>query len=403
MALTAVTPRCLPPLVGGCTRDHMSFDVVIVGAGPGGAAAAVALAQLGITNVALLDREGFPRDKTCGSGLSPNALKIIQQLGISQQVKELGHAINTVRIVTPGGRELLISSDAAAVVLLRRHFDHLLVERATSLGVTLMTPFRADTLIEEGGRVRGVRSFEGKEVHGKYVLFADGAHSVFSLDQRPKRSISTLMGWWEDFESAPHTLDMIFDKELSPLYGWMFPETDERVNIGICIDGQDESGEKSTRNLRAIFERFLDRHYGKRLGAARQLGKWKGHPIVYTTWIGEMTRPGGLYLGEAARITHNATGEGISQAMESGVFAAEAVASVLKGGVAEAKAWGGYVQRHRRRFTGAFLAGHALRSVIASPVLDGVADVYNQPMVRKLVVKLLGSALAGSTVSDRAA
>ena len=127
MALTAVTPRCLPPLVGSCTRDHMSFDVVIVGAGPGGAAAAVALAQLGITNVALLDREGFPRDKTCGSGLSPNALKIIQQLGISQQVKELGHAINTVRIVTPGGRELLISSDAAAVVLLRRHFDHLLV------------------------------------------------------------------------------------------------------------------------------------------------------------------------------------------------------------------------------------------------------------------------------------
>ena len=98
----------------------MSFDVAIVGAGPGGAAAAVALAQQGITNVALLDREGFPRDKTCGSGLSPNALKIIKSLGIAERVKELGHAINAVRIVTPGGRELRIASDAAAVVLLRR-------------------------------------------------------------------------------------------------------------------------------------------------------------------------------------------------------------------------------------------------------------------------------------------
>jgi menaquinone-9 beta-reductase len=381
----------------------MSFDVAIVGAGPGGAAAAVALAQSGVTNVALLDREGFPRDKTCGSGLSPNALKLIESLGIGAQVKELGYPINTVRIVTPGGRELSISSDAAAVVLLRRHFDNLLVERAQSLGVTLMTPFRADAVIEEHGRVRGVRSFEGKEVLAKHVLFADGAHSMFSQDTRPKRSISTLMGWWENFESAPHTLDMIFDKDVAPLYGWMFPETNERVNIGICVDGQDESGEKSSKNLRATFEGFLERHYGKRLAAARQLGKWKGHPIVYTTWIGNMTRPGALYLGEAARMTHNATGEGISQAMESGVFAAQAVAAVLRGGVAEEKAWSSYVQKHRLRFTGAFVAGHALRAVIDSAVLDNVAAVYNQPLVRKLVVKLLGSALAGSAVNDRAA
>jgi menaquinone-9 beta-reductase len=381
----------------------MAFDVAIVGAGPGGAAAAVALAQKGITNVILLDREGFPRDKTCGSGLSPNALKIIEQLGIAPKVRELGHAINTVRIVTPGGRELNISSDAAAIVLLRRHFDHLLVERATSLGVTLETPFRADTLLEEDGRVVGVRSFEGKEVRAKVVLFADGAHSIFSIDERPKRSIATLMGWWENFESAPHTLDMIFDREVAPLYGWMFPETNDRVNIGICVDGQDEEGNKSTKNLRTTFEGFLQRHYGDRLKNAKQLGKWKGHPIVYTNWIGHMTRPGGLYLGEAARITHNATGEGISQAMESGVLAADAVHAVLHEGVREEKAWDRYVMQHRKRFTAAFLAGHTLRAVIDSPILDGVADLYNHPMIRKLVVKVLGSALAGSAVKERPA
>lgn len=379
------------------------YDVAIVGAGPGGAAAAVALGQLGISNVVLLDREGFPRDKTCGSGLSPNALKIIEKLGIAAQVRDIGHAINTVRIVTPGGRELMVSSDAAAIVCLRREFDHLLVQRAQSLGVTLDTPFRADQVLEEDGRVVGVRGFDGREVRAKYVLFADGAHSIFSRDQRPKRSIATLMGWWENFPTQTHTLDMIFDKDVAPLYGWMFPETDDRVNIGICVDGQDEDGNKSTKNLRTTFEGFLQRYYGEQLKTAKQLGKWKGHPIVYTTWIGEMTRPGGLYLGEAARITHNATGEGISQAMESGVFAAEAVAAVLKKGTSESSAWRGYVNQHRKRFTGSFLAGHALRAVIDSSFLDGVADLYNNPTVRKLVTKVLGSALAGSSVKERSA
>lgn len=379
------------------------FDVAIVGAGPGGAAAAVALAQKGITNVALLDREGFPRDKTCGSGLSPNALKVIEQLGIAEKVREIGHAINTVRIVTPGGRELKVSSDAAAIVCLRREFDHLLVQRAQSLGVRLDTPFRAESILEEDGRVVGVKSFDGREVRAKYVLFADGAHSMFSQDKRPRRSISTLMGWWENFPSAPHTLDMIFDKDVAPLYGWMFPETDDRVNIGICVDGQDADGTKTTRNLRSTFEAFLQKYYGRELQSAKQLGKFKGHPIVYTTWIGEMTRPGALYLGEAARITHNATGEGISQAMESGVFAAEAIAKVLKSGASERSAWGSYVNQHRKRFTGSFIAGHALRAVIASPVLDGVADLYNNPTVKKLVVKVLGSALAGSAVKERSA
>lgn len=377
-----------------------TYDVAIIGAGPSGAAAAVALGQLGITNVVLLDREGFPRDKTCGSGLSPNALKIIEKLGIAPKVRELGFPINSVRIVTPGGREMVIKSDAAAIVLLRRYFDHLLVERAQSLGVTLKTPFRADALLKDGERVVGVKGFGGEEIRAKYVLCADGANSIFSRDPRPKRSIATLMGWWDGVDVEPNRLDMIFDKNVSPLYGWMFPEGNGRVNIGICIDGQDESGEKTTKNLRSTFQQFLDDHYKAALAKATQVGKWKGHPIVYTTWIGHMTAPGALFLGEAARITHNATGEGISQAMESGTFAAEAVARVLKQGQSEQKAWSWYVNQHRKRFTGAFLAGHALRAVVDSPILDGVADAYNNPFVRKAVVKLLGSALAGSSVSD---
>jgi flavin-dependent dehydrogenase len=306
-----------------------------------------------------------------------------------------------VRIVTPGNKEMLLSSNAAAIVLLRKEFDHLLVQRAVEGGVTLQTPFRADALIkDDSGRAVGVRALDGTEVRAKVVLCADGAHSIFSSDPRPKRSIATLMGWWENFEHPDEQLDMIFDKNLAPLYGWMFPETPTRVNIGICIDGQDADGNKQGRDLREVFQKFLDDHYAAPLKKATQVGKWKGHPIVYTTWVGHCTAPGALFLGEAARVTHNATGEGISQAMQSGLLAADAAASVLRGEASEEKAWGTYLNAHRLRFTASFASGWALRAAVGSPVLDGVARLYNNRTVRKAVVRVLGSALAGTSIAD---
>ena len=379
----------------------MHHEVVIVGAGPGGSAAALALAQRGVKDILLLDRDPFPRDKTCGSGLSPNALKVLDQLGLGEAVRAQAYPIMSVKIVTPGGKQMILASNAAAVVLLRRVFDNLIVEKAQSLGVKLTTGFRADKLIkDESGRVVGVRSLDGAEHHGRFVLCADGAHSIFSTDPRPKRSIATLMGWWENFEYAPGQLEMIFDKNVAPLYGWMFPEGPNRVNIGICVDGQAESGEKSQVNLRKVFEQFLDDHYRQELKTAKPVGKWKGHPIVYTNWVGHCTVPGALYLGEAARITHNATGEGIYQAMQSGIFAADAVAAVLKGEKSETRAWNGYLWEQRKRFTTGFLGGLALRLVVDSTILDTVAGAFNNPTVRKAVVKLLGSALAGSSISE---
>ena len=160
---------------------------------------------------------------------------------------------------------------------------------------------------------------------------------MFSSDKRPKRTISTLMGWWEGMPFLPNTLEMIFDKNLSPLYGWMFPETETRCNIGICMDGEGPDGRKTERNVREVFARFLEDHFRDRLRDARQIGKLKGHPISYTTWIRDLTAPGMLHLGEAARITHNATGEGIFQAMQSGLYAADALADVLGGAQRKAR------------------------------------------------------------------
>jgi flavin-dependent dehydrogenase len=194
---------------------------------------------------------------------------------------------------------------------------------------------------------------------------------------------------------------MIFDRNLSPLYGWMFPEDGERVNIGICMDGEDRDGKKTTRNVREVFQRFCDDHYGDRLRQARQVGRLKGHPISYTTWIDHTHAPGVIFLGEAARITHNATGEGIYQAMQSGVYAAEAAASVLRGRASFEEAMRVYTRACRRRFTTSFLVGHAVRALVATPLLDGIATLYNDARVRGAVTTVLASALAGSTMTSR--
>jgi flavin-dependent dehydrogenase len=296
---------------------------------------------------------------------------------------------------------MVLPANEAVVILLRKEFDNLLVQRARHLGVKLEEGFHATERLREGSRIVGVRGSNGEERRARFVLFANGAHSVFSPDPRPRRQISTLMGWWEGADLPSGRLDMIFDRRLAPLYGWMFPETATRVNIGICVDGQEGQGDPVKPDLRSMFREFVNTHYGDALREARQVGKLKGHPIVFTTWVANCTAPGALWVGEAARVTHNATGEGISQAMQSGIFAAEAVASVTRGECSERSAWQTYLWQHRRRFTLGFAAGHLLRGIVDSSVLDTVARMYKSSSGQRLIQRLLGSALTG-TISQQA-
>jgi menaquinone-9 beta-reductase len=380
----------------------MQKTAVVIGAGPGGAAAAVRLKQRGVPRVILLDKDTFPRDKTCGSGLSPNALKTIESLGIGAEVRRLGYPIHSLVLGTPGGRRMKLTTDAAAVVLLRKHFDNLIVEQAQKLGAEFKGGFLANELVRDGsGRVVGVRSRKGEEVRGDYVVMADGAHSIFSHDDRPKKTISAIMGWWEDYDYEPHTMEMFFDKKLSPLYGWMFPEAPNRVNIGICIDGEDGDGRKTQRKIRDVFDEFLRDNYADKLKTARQVGKWKGHPISYCTWIKDLDDNGAVYLGEGGRMTHNATGEGIFHAMQSGIWCADAVADILNEGAAEKQRLRAYTQQCRKRFTFGFMMGHVLRGAMKTPLFDWIADAYNNPRIRGPIASLLTTALVDAKGSDK--
>src|SRR5690606_11678776 len=305
-----------------------------------------------------------PRDKTCGSGLSPKGIGVLKELGVWSEVEPHAYPITGIRLVTPGGHESWQSAGdvAQAAVCHRRTLDHILLKRALARGVTFLPHFDATQTIEEGGRVVGIRARDGREVRARYTLIAGGSHCRVGLpEQRPRRIIQAIMGWWEGVPFRPHHVEMIFDRMNEPYYGWLFPAGDTRVNIGITYE---DGPNGSKKNARELFAQFLDKHYGERLKSATRIGALKGHPIVWSYDIEKLTAPGRLVIGEAGLMTHPATAEGIYQGMRSGMLGAEAVADILVGGQSEESATERYEQRCQRAFRLSFLGGGAFRRLV---------------------------------------
>ena len=361
-----------------------------MGSGPTGAATALALLQRGVGDVLLLDSHAFPRDKTCGSGLSPRAIGILRELEVwDEGVKPLAYPIHALRIVTRRGREAIVSAGerSSAAVCLRRDFDHALHLAALRRGARFQR-FRArEGIVEErpgGPRWVGVRAADGSEVRARYVVIANGAHATLTPDPRPKRVIRTIMGWWEGVPFRPHCVEMLWDELVLPCYGWLFPESATRVNIGITYD--DDANRK---NARELFGRFLERHYRERLAGATPLGPWRGFPIVYRYRPQRLSSPGRLVAGEAGRLTHPATGEGISQGMESALFAADAIADVLAGRSSERDALRRYDRRCDRAFLPSFWLGRAFRGALHTPLLDWIVAAGRRPAIQRAAARFL--------------
>jgi len=364
----------------------MDADVVIIGAGPAGSATAIHLSQLGVGNVVLVDRQQFPRDKTCGSGVSPKGIETLKALGVWGKIKPEAYLIRGLRLVTPRGEEAYVSAadDAVAIICQRRILDNCLLDRARSLGVRFIPAFEARSLQCDGARTVGVEARDGRSIKAKYVVVADGAHSRFGVNRNHKQTLQGIMGWWDNVSFKANHVEMVFDEMVAPHYGWLFPENDSRVNIGICYE--DPLHQK---NANALFDRFLQKHYRVRLSDSIQLNRWKGHPISYSYSVGQLQSPGRLVVGEAGRMTHPATAEGIYQGMHSGMMAAEALRDVLRNSVKEADAWPAYEARCRRAFGTSFFSAKLWLGAIKSPMLDWAVQLGRKPAVGRVLAKLM--------------
>lgn len=315
-----------------------SCDVLVIGAGPAGSAAALTLARAGI-DVVLVDQHSFPRDKVCGDGLIPDAHNALRKLGVLDAVMAQAQPSGFVGCIGPrGGR---IDVPGALAVLPRRQLDDILCRAAVDAGVRMFAPLRFVAPIEADGAVVGAtlqHADTTRELRARWVVLATGAVPqallASGMSKRHTPSGVALRGYVKNERMAGRIdkLEVVWHRALAPGYGWIFPCRDGVFNIGVGIadsHGEERHGRltKKEVNLRQVFDDFTRVYTPARelMSDGTPLGPMKGAPLRCTLEGARFSRPGLLVTGEAAGSTYSFTGEGIGKALETGIHAAEAI------------------------------------------------------------------------------
>ncbi|GGM19437.1 hypothetical protein GCM10011608_00060 [Micromonospora sonchi] len=294
-------------------RDE--FDVVVVGAGPAGAAAALAARRAG-AGVLLLDRADFPRDKACGDGIAAHALDVLAELGVADAVA--GHPpVPALRLVAPGGGAVARALPRPAYTVPRQVFDARLVAAAVDAGALL--------------RRRAVRRVEARpdrvvldgEISARVLVGADGAGSVVrrALGQRanPDRHLALAIRGYAPAPPGPPVQLIVTSAARWPAYAWSFPIGDGRANVGY---GEVLRGEALSRAH--LLDRLAALLPGTEPGRVTGL---RAHHLPLSTFRPVPGRGRVLLAGDALSLINPFTGEGIFYALRSGALAGVAAAS----------------------------------------------------------------------------
>ncbi|MGI9622195.1 MAG: NAD(P)/FAD-dependent oxidoreductase [Acidimicrobiales bacterium] len=304
-------------------------DVVVIGAGPAGSAAAIEFARAG-RKVALIDKAAFPRDKCCGDGLTTEALRQLEELGLEWTDVAGWNAVSTVRIRSPRGREVrlpLPSSGQFAAVAPRRNLDDRLVRTAVAAGATL---HEAETFLDiEATNDRVVVTTDKRTLQTRYVVAADGMWS--NVRRQLGLNVDGYRGEWHAFRQyfskvGPGAEELVvwFDEDLLPGYAWSFPLPGRRANVGFGIKRE---GRLKVGDMGKLWNDLLDRpHVRAVLGPdATPEDRHRAWPIPARVDRLDATAHRILFVGDAAAATDPMTGEGIAQALGSGRWAAQAI------------------------------------------------------------------------------
>jgi geranylgeranyl reductase family protein len=320
-------------------------DVLVVGGGPAGAAAAYWLADAGF-DVLIVERKSFPRDKTCGDGLTPRAVHQLDEMGLEPQLAHY-HRFSGLRAVAHGVTLELPWPEhpvypSHGYVVRRRDLDQLVADHAVKAGATLWTGAEAVAPVIDRGFVRGaaVQRRDGAtttEVAAKYVVVADGAGGRFGRALGTARNRGWPMGvairsYYESpLHAEPWIESSLEVKDRNgntvPGYGWIFPVGDGTVNVGV--------GLLSTfRDYKSVNTTNLLNEY---VHTAPEYWQLNTEPTCPPTGgrlpmggsVGPKVGPTYLLVGDAAGTVNPFNGEGIDYAYETGRLAANVLATAI--------------------------------------------------------------------------
>ena len=373
-------------------------DVLVVGAGPAGSAAAAWAARAGL-DVVLADKATFPRDKACGDGLTPRAIAELQRLGLSDWLR--GRTVNWGLRAAGFGQELYLpwpggSLPAQGSAVPRTELDATIRSVALDSGAVPVQDARAVDVVRDGHRVSGVVFRRGREtftVGCRRLVVADGARSQLGrvLGREWHRDTAygvAIRGYVKSHRSddpwiSSHLELRGTEGELLSGYGWVFPLGDSEVNVGVgTLATAKRPADIALRSLLSVY-------------AEARRDDWQLEGEVRAPWsallpmggaVSGVGGPNWALVGDAAGCVNPLNGEGIDYGLETGRL----VADLLAAGDDLAVAWPATLRRH---YGEAFSIARRLAGLITVPGLLPTAGPVGMRSrtVMKLALRLMGN------------
>ncbi|MDX6307581.1 MAG: menaquinone-9 beta-reductase [Nocardioidaceae bacterium] len=404
------------------TASERQADVIVVGAGPGGSTAAGYLARAGV-DVLLLEKSAFPREKVCGDGLTPRAVRQLIRMGID--IDDAGWVRNRgLRIIGGGNRLEIPWPDLAeypsyGLVRTRLDFDQILAQHAQKLGARLQerTAVTGPVIDEASGQIVGVtarpvdesghKSGDEQTFRAPIVIAADGSSSRLGLamglpkrDNRPlgvavrtyytspRHDDDWLESWLELWDGEPGDLTLL------PGYGWIFGVGDGTSNVGLGILNTTPAFQHV--DYRDLLLRWLD-HTPEEWGFREENRTQPVHGAALP--MGFNRKPhyanGMLLVGDSGGMVNPFNGEGIAYAMEAGEMAADVITQALSRTTATGRerALAGYVDALDARYGGYYTLGRVFVAAIGNPHVMQLATRHGlpRPTLMRFTLKLLAN------------
>ena len=413
-----------------------SADVIVVGAGPAGSSTAAYLAMAGL-DVLLLEKATFPREKVCGDGLTPRAVRELITLGIPTPEEDGWIKNHGLRIVGGGVRLQLPWPDLASfppygLVRTRKDFDDILAKHAVKHGARLLeaTNVTGPVLDDRTGSIIGVRA-KAMDVDGRptgeelayyapLVVAADGNSSRLSMSMnRPRRDDRPLGVAVRTYYTSPRHDDDYLEswlelwskgddgqRKLLPGYGWIFGVGDGTSNVGLGI--LNTSAAFGNVDYKDILRRWVD----------TLPPEWTFNEETMTSPVRGAVLPMGfnrqphydrglLLVGDAGGMVNPFNGEGIAYAMESGRLASEVIAQAFarQTDAGREKVLQSYPRVMKDALGGYYTLGRGFAKMIGNPEIMRLAVKYGLPRttMMKFLLKIMANLAEphGGDVSDR--
>ena len=404
-------------------------DAIIVGAGPAGSAAAYYLATAGLDGL-VLEKSQFPREKVCGDGLTPRAVRALTSMGVPIGAEDGWLRNKGLRIIGGGGRIELDWPDLSdypgyGLVRTRLDFDQTLARHAEQAGARIIEgcTVTGPLLDDRTGRIVGVTAQDGsagkngpeKEFRGRLVVAADGNSSRLSVsmglrkrDDRPLgvavRTYYTSPRHDDDYLEA--WLDLWDGSSLLPGYGWIFGMGDGTSNVGLGLLNTSESFQNI--DYRALLKRWLaamPAEWGFTEENRTQPIRGAALPMGFNR-TPHYTR-GLLLAGDSGGMVNPFNGEGIAYALESGELAARTIVQALArpSAASAERVLQAYPRILKDHYGGYYTLGRVFVELIGKPSFMQFATRHGvkRPWVMRFTMKLLGNLTEtrGGDAADR--